>query len=202
MHPEKRYKLREYLPITVFLIIIVIAGVMTGALAVKTLDFGIKNDLFNYFDGFLKNIEEINNVETNVIIYNMRWKSIQIGLNFLAGITAILLPLIPLLIFLQSFVTGFCVAFLFMQHGLTGILLASVTIFINNLIFIPLSIVLGILSLKFAAQALPLYVKKKALPIYSYVDLALFHLLGLLIIFVSALLEAYVYPVLIRIFPF
>ena len=47
-------------PIFAFVLVIFILGISFGAVAVKTVDYSTKEDVFSYFNGFLQGSERLN----------------------------------------------------------------------------------------------------------------------------------------------
>lgn len=67
------------------------------------------------------------------------------------------LPIILLLLFLKGMVIGFTIGFFVQQMGWKGFLLSFVSVLPQNLIIIPIFIVVAVISVSFALQLIKNY---------------------------------------------
>ncbi|MCL6450996.1 MAG: stage II sporulation protein M [Acetobacteraceae bacterium] len=121
-----------------------------------------------------------------------------VGLLWLLGATVVGLPAVLLVLFGRGFILGFTAGFLSYELGLRGVLVCLATLFPPSLFAVPALLSLGVQSLSFTLRlvrrrhrsAEPL---SRALGAYTLATLALGSLLT-----AASLFEAYLSPVFLR----
>lgn len=119
---------------------------------------------------------------------------------WILGITMIGLPIILLLLFLKGMVIGFTIGFFVQQMGWKGFLLSFVSVLPQNLIIIPVFIVVAVISVSFALQLIKkLFVKSIYQPIAPMlVKYCMFFGAAILLLGLAAFVEGYFTPYLMR----
>ena len=194
----KAFYFKENLPILVFILIVFISGVTFGAIGIKTIDYGLKTDLFNYFNGFIKGFDNLNYEQETLMTQSIKYNLINIGIIWLAGVTVFLIPLIPFLVFLKGFVVGFTTSFLIYQYNLKGIFIAFGVIFPQNLFMIPAYIFAGVAGVYTSWQIIK-YNQGRKINLKPDIWYSVFTaLLWAGFVVIGALIEIYVSPVLMN----
>ncbi len=189
---------QKNLPLAVFLIIIMITGVVFGSLAVKTLDYGVKQDLANYFIAFLDGFDEEFNLRCREgLLSLMSYHGRIILLIWVLGLSLVGLPFIPLIVFLRGFVIGFTVGFLVEELGGSGFIFSIAALVPQNILLIPLCILSSLISLAFSWNMLSTLLSRRAFDFwyqfFGYSFLMACCGTGLM---VAALIEYYISPYL------
>ncbi|WP_026694751.1 stage II sporulation protein M [Peribacillus kribbensis] len=145
--------IKEHSSIYLFITILFLMGVIFGAIVVNSLSFNQKEDLFYYLSQFFGQVKQ-GQISADS---GMFWQTVShnikyIGLIWLLGISIIGLPIILVLLFLKGMVVGFTVGFLVNQMGLGGFLLAIVSIFPQNIIIVPVFILITTLALSLSIK--------------------------------------------------
>ncbi len=189
---------KDRLPILTFIIVIFILGVSFGAIAVKTVDYSVKENVFTYFNNFMDGYNKIEYSQTNLIGESIKFNLINIFIIWAFGLSMILMPLITILIFFKGFVLGFTVGFLVSEYSFKGILIALVAVFPQNVIIIPIYIISSVMSIYISTRIFKFYrgqtkIDFQELMIYS---LEMFILAGILLM--GSLIETYLSPLFLK----
>lgn len=192
---------REHSSIFLFIVVLFLMGVIFGAIVVNSMSITQKEDLFYYLSQFFGQVSEGKVAEDNdLFLQSFFHNSKFIGLMWLLGISIIGLPVILILLFIKGMVVGFTVGFLVSQMGWKGFMLAFVSILPQNLIIIPVFILMAAFSVIFSIRMIKRqFMKKYAQPIMPFFKRYIFTLLAA-VIFISAAsgVEAYLSPWLMK----
>jgi len=193
--------IEQYSSFYIFHTVLLIMGVIFGAIVVNSLSTTQKDDLFYFINEFfsqLKSGEVLAPKET--FLHSLSYNSKYVGLMWILGITMIGLPIILLLLFLKGMVIGFTIGFFVQQMGWKGFLLSFVSVLPQNLIIIPVFIVVAVISVSFALQLIKkLFVKSIYQPIAPMlVKYCMFFGAAILLLGLAAFLEGYFTPYLMR----
>jgi stage II sporulation protein M len=130
--------MRKHMPTYAIVIIMLLMGVIFGALAVKILPESQKSalaeDLTVFFRAFGDTMQ-VSAVSASRQGFYSNLKTVFIG--WLLGLSVIGAPGIGILMFLRGFIIGFTVGFLVLQMAVRGVLLAFVSVLPQNLFIIP-----------------------------------------------------------------
>ncbi|MGG1675064.1 stage II sporulation protein M [Neobacillus sp. NRS-1170] len=192
---------REHSSIFLFIVILFLMGVIFGAIVVNSMSFSQKEDLYYYLSQFFGQVSGDKVAEDNdLFLQSFSHNSKFIGLMWILGISIIGLPVILILLFVKGMVVGFTVGFLVSQMGWKGFLLAFASILPQNLIIIPVFILMAALSVIFSMRMIKKqFMKKFAQPIMPFFKGYIFALIAA-VIFISAAsgIEAYLSPWLMK----
>lgn len=192
---------REHSSIFLFVVILFLMGVIFGAIVVNSMSFTQKQDLFYYLSQFFGQVSDGKIQEsTDLFFQSFLHNSKFIGLMWILGISIIGLPIILILLFLKGMVVGFTVGFLVSQMSWKGFMLAAVSILPQNLIIIPLFIIMAVMSISFSLKMIKKQFMKKygqpILPLFKRYILAL--VVAVIFISLSSGIEAYLSPGLMK----
>lgn len=192
---------REHSSIFLFIVVLFLMGVIFGAIVVNSMSFTQKEDLFYYLSQFFGQVSDGNVAENNdLFLQSFLHNSKFIGLIWILGISIIGLPIILILLFVKGMVVGFTVGFLVSQMKWKGFMLAFVSILPQNLIIIPVFIIMAAFSVVFSLRMIKRqFIKKYAQPILPFFKGYIIALV-IAVIFISAAsgIEAYLSPWLMK----
>jgi len=192
---------REHSSIFLFVVVLFLMGVIFGAIVVNSMSITQKEDLFYYLSQFFGEISNGKVAASNdLFLQSFFHNSKFIGLMWILGISIIGLPIILILLFLKGMVVGFTVGFLVSQMGWNGFLLAFVSILPQNLIIIPVFIIMAAFSVIFSLRMIKKqFFKKYGQPIMPFFKRYIFTLIGAVIFICAASgIEAYISPLLMK----
>jgi len=192
---------REHSSIFVFVVMLFLMGVIFGAIVVNSMSFSQKQDLFYYLSQFFGEVSNGKVAESNdLFLQSFFHNSKFIGLMWVLGISSIGLPIILILLFIKGMVVGFTVGFLVNQMSWKGFMLAFVSILPQNLIIIPVFIIMAVMSMSFSL----LMVKKQFMKKYGQPIMPIFKryifafIIAVLFISVASGIEAFLSPGLMK----
>mgnify|MGYP001158988786 CR=1 FL=1 len=192
---------REYSSIYLFVIVLFLMGVIFGAVIVNSLSFTQKEDLFYYLSQFFGQAADGEfNAPKDLFIQSFFHNSKFIGLIWILGISIIGLPIILIMLFIKGVTVGFTVGFLVNQMGWNGFLLSFVSILPQNLIIIPVFIIMAALSVMFSLRMIRnQFMKKISQPVFPLFFRYLFCFLGALVVIAGAAgVESLISPALLK----
>lgn len=183
----------------IFLLIIVIIGVTTGALFTAIISTSDKELVVSYLNDFFTNIKEGKLVYDNSLINAL---ILTVGLAvaiWLLGVSVIGFVVVIVILFMKAFVLGFSVGSIIATFKLKGILMAFIYCFphlvINILIFMLVSAFALIMSFKIINSI----TSKKPLDFKHYMNRYFIVLVfSVIILFFTSLYEIYVLPKVIN----
>jgi stage II sporulation protein M len=193
--------LREYSSIYLFVVVLFLMGVIFGAVIVNSLSFTQKEDLFYYLSQFFGQAAKGEvNAARDLFLQSFFHNSKFIGLIWILGISIIGLPIILIMLFIKGVTVGFTVGFLVNQMGWNGFLLSFVSILPQNLIIIPVFIIMAALSVMFSLRMIRnQFMKKISQPVLPLFFRYVFSFLGALIVVAGAAgIEALISPALLK----
>jgi stage II sporulation protein M len=189
--------LGEHSSIFLFVSILFMMGVIFGAIIVNSMSLGQKEDLFYYLSQFFGQIasgetESARNLFIQSLLHNSKF----ISLMWILGISIIGLPVILILLFIKGMVIGFTVGFLVSQMGWDGFVFAFVSILPQNVIIIPVFIIMAAVSIVFSLKMIRRqFFKKVGHPIAPLFGRYLIFLAAaLFLLVVGSGIEAYLSP--------
>jgi stage II sporulation protein M len=193
--------IREYSSIYLFVVVLFLMGVIFGAVIVNSLSFTQKEDLFYYLSQFFGQAAKGEvNAARDLFLQSFFHNSKFIGLIWILGISIIGLPIILIMLFIKGVTVGFTVGFLVNQMEWNGFLLSFVSILPQNLIIIPVFIIMAALSVMFSLRMIRnQFMKKISQPVLPLFFRYVFSFLGaLVIVAVAAGIEALISPALLK----
>ncbi|WP_270179133.1 stage II sporulation protein M [Alkalihalobacillus sp. CinArs1] len=191
----------DHLSIYTFIAVLFLMGIVFGAVIVNSLSLTQKEDLALYLSRFFGQVSEGQFATSSEMFQQSFTHYVKyIGLMWLLGLTVIGLPIILVMLFLKGIVVGFTVGFLVNQMSWKGFLLAFVSVFPQNVLAVPVFIVIGTASLTFSLRLVrQLFMKRKTELIFPpFIRFSLLVLGSLCVLFLASWFEAYLSPSLIK----
>lgn len=140
--------------IYIAVIFMFILGVSVGAVAVNNIDEIAKTDAKTYIEGFLDLTADENLETTFILKQSIKFNLYYTIALFLSGLLYLGIVFIPILIAFRGFCIGFTIAFLTENLGSGGLLLSIASILPQNIVYIPILIVMSVITLNYSLLAL------------------------------------------------
>ncbi|MFW6007302.1 MAG: stage II sporulation protein M [Halanaerobiales bacterium] len=193
-----RIYLENRFPLLVFVCLILILGIGFGAYAIRSVNYSVQQELFNYFNNFLDDFQEMDYEKIDLLSESIKFNLLNIFIMWLLGLSVIIIPLVPILIFIKGFVLGFTTGFLISQFSLKGILIAIITVFPQNIIVIPCFILGGLTATGFSIKIINYFRNKIRLNFIDFFNYTSKMILLAVIVLSGSLIETYISPVLFK----
>lgn len=184
------------------LLVAFIIGISAGAFTVNGLSTIQKDELTNYFQGFLGLLKN-QSVDSSELLSSALNENIKfIAVLWVLGVTIIGIPFIYILIGVKGFITGFSSGFIINMIGMKGVLFTLFALLPKEIILVPCFIALGVNGINFSLRIIRNRSSKNVLKdslksnLVSYCFVTAFFSV---FVFAAVLMEAYVIPVFIRI---
>ncbi|MFD2672824.1 stage II sporulation protein M [Marinicrinis sediminis] len=143
--------LQDYMPLTVFVSVLFVMGIVFGALLVNALSLEQKQEMFRYVGSFFHSIDqgtEGSKTESFQHIFGMHLKWML--LIWVLGLSVIGLPLVLVLNFLKGVLVGFTVGFFVSQWSWKGMVFAMAAVAPQNIVIIPSFILSSVFAILFS----------------------------------------------------
>ncbi|MFC5988040.1 stage II sporulation protein M [Marinicrinis lubricantis] len=190
---------QEYLPLTIFVSVLFIMGVVFGALLVNALSLEQKQDMYRYLGSFFNDLQgvAIDASDSFKQVFGMHLKWIL--LIWVLGLSVVGLPLVFILIFLKGVLVGFSVGYLVSELSWKGMLFALASIAPQNILIIPSLILSSVLAVVFSMFVIKnRLIERKGSVSQAFTQYS-FGMIGFMfVLFGASLLEAFLSPVLMK----
>lgn len=201
-----RQNIADYLRVNIvsyfFITLILIIGVVIGALAVKTLPEDQKAELIQYLsvlfhrlntpDGY--NASDGHALFSSLVLNNLK----TVALMWFLGFTIIGIPFVLFIIFTRGFVIGFTVGFLVDEYVTKGLLFALASVLPHNFIAIPSLLICGVSATSFSLALVRRRMRVNTSLLYEAIKYTAVCVFMFLLLVVAAGVEAYVSPVFMK----
>ena len=191
--------MRNKIPLLVFVGGIFIIGIVFGTLALESMNFSVRQELFEYFNNFLQGYESIEYEKGYLLSESAKLNMISIIAIWIFGASVVIMPLVPVLIFFKGFVLGFTIGFLVSQFHFKGIIMAISTIFPQNILIVPAYIFGGLTAIDFSFRIIKHYRGYLRLDFGDFIDYSSKMIVLGFLMLGGSLLEAFFVPYLLRI---
>lgn len=184
-----------------FTIVLLVMGVVFGAIIVNSLALSEKQDLLIYLKQFFGEMSDNHFASPEAMFSQSFSHNVKyIGFMWILGLSIIGLPIILVLLFLKGAVVGFTVGFLVNQMGWHGLLLSFVSVLPQNLLLVPAFIVVSSASVAFSLKMIrQQFIRKSSAPILpQFMRYSLLVTVVCAMLFLVSLFEAYVSPILMK----
>jgi stage II sporulation protein M len=189
-----KYHLKEYANLYIFVSVILLFGVVFGAIIVNSMNVSQKQDVLTFLTQFFGQVHNegfVNGKDVFVTSYSTHLKFI--ALIWILGISVIGLPLIIILLFLKGLVIGFTVGFFVNQLGWHGMLLAFTTVFPQNIIVLPFYVLITVLAIQLSIRMIQKqFLKNDREPIIKHlISYTMIFTVAAMSLSIASLIEAY-----------
>lgn len=179
-----------------------VIGVSAGAFTVNGLSAIQRDELSNYFHGFLQLLDK-QDVDSNELLKVALVENAKIILIlWVLGVTIIGIPFIFVIVGIRGFITGFTSGFVIKTLGFKGMVFTLFALIPKEIVIIPCIIALGVNGINFSLNIIKnksiKHLSKESLKT-SFLAYCFVTLFFSCLIFLGILIEAYITPVFIRI---
>ncbi|MEA2066077.1 MAG: stage II sporulation protein M [Thermotogota bacterium] len=188
--------LRDRLSLFTFVAIIFILGIIFGSIAVKTVEYHVKQSLFSYFNNFMSSLNNLEYDHHSLVSESIRFNLFNIAIIWAFVISVFLMSFITLLIFFKGFVMGFTVGFLVSEYGYKGIMITLTAIFPQNILIIPTYILAGVMGIYLSIWIIKYYWRIERLNFQHFLKYSFDMAVLAFILFGGSIIETYISPYL------
>ncbi len=137
-----------------------ILGIVLGAMSVNDMDYQQKDEMANFFSGFLKLLDNSNVNQITIFKMSLLDNLKIIVIFWLMGFTIIGFPLYYIAIGMRGFSTGFSSGIIMGVLGTKGIIISSVYFLPKEIIAVPCLIALAVNGIKLSKSMIRGWLKK------------------------------------------
>lgn len=179
-----------------FVTVLLVVGVVFGAVLVNVLDSTQKEGLLNYLGYFFQGLKQNEIADAGIVFQHALGDHLKtLGIMWLLGISVIGVPLILVFIFLKGLVVGFTVGFLVNQLAWKGFWFAFVSVVPQNLLVIPAMIIIAVMGIHFSTYLVKNRLIRHRGAIYpQFVSYSFVVTAMGICLLIAAIVEAYVSP--------
>jgi len=185
-----------------FLLMAFILGVSAGAFTVNGLSTMQRDELSNYFQGFLQLLNN-QNLESSELFSTALLENLKlIGLIWILGVTIIGIPFIFIILGVKGFIIGFSSGFIINALNFKGVLFTIFALLPKEIIIVPCLIAIGVNGINFSmriAKNKSAHENLKDNLKTSFISYCFVTAFYSCIIIAGLIIDAYLTPVLIRI---
>lgn len=150
-NPLELSHIKQHKTVYLFMSILLLTGIVFGAVIVNSMSFIQKQDLYFHLDRYFNQLIEGQSIPHKDIFTKSLFHHVKMLLVlFILGLSVIGLPIVWILVFIKGLVIGFSVGFIVNQLGFKGLLLATLSIAPQNMIMIPIYIIAGSFSMVYS----------------------------------------------------
>jgi len=185
----------------IFLLLAFILGVSAGAFTVNGLSTMQRDELANYFQGFLQLLKNQNLESTELFSTSLLENLKLIGLLWILGVTIIGIPFIFIILGVKGFIIGFSSGFIINALSFKGVLFTIFALLPKEIIIVPCLIAIGVNGINFSmriAKNKTTHENIKANLKASLVSYCFVTAFYSCILFGGLIIDAYLTPVLVR----
>ncbi len=156
-------KIKTNKKFTIFLLVLVLIGVITGAFFITILSSSDKTLVKEYLNNYI-NVIKVEKIDYISLLINNALNSTLLALTiWLLGISIIGIPIMLFLFFCKAFTLGFSIGTLFFTYNWKGIIMALVYVFPHQIIAILSYTILMIYALSVSLKMIEATFKKKTI---------------------------------------
>ncbi len=175
--------------------ILLIVGIIIGAIAIKTLNVEERDGIVNFFNSFFKLLNK-DDVNSNQLLKESVTSNIKtIIIIWLTGVFVIGIAIIPIIVILRGFAIGFTVGFLVNEYGVRGFLFSVFALLPQNVFIIPGIISISSIGINYALKK----VKQKSNGLKTnFINYSSCIFLSCILILLGCLVEAFISPLFMK----
>lgn len=195
-----RSHVQSQLSLYVFVSVLLMMGVIFGAIIVNTLSWTQKENLLGYLGYFFQGMGQDTIADPKVAFQHALGDHLKsLGLMWILGVSVIGMPFIFVMIFLKGLVIGFTVGFLVSQLSWDGLWFAFVAVVPQNLLILPALVVVAAGGVAFSTQLAKNRLIQRRGTIYpEFLSYSVLVTIMACVLVFAAFFEAYVSPIMMR----
>ena len=134
----------------ILMIVIFLIGIFGGVILSNNISEETAMQISNYIISFIDKFKTANNINFgNLIIVSIKRNVIIALILWFAGTTVIGIPIVFILVFFRGLSLGYTISSITYTLGISkGIVFSIITLFLQNIIFIPAILTIGVSSIK------------------------------------------------------
>jgi stage II sporulation protein M len=185
--------------IYLIVIFIFILGISLGALTAKNIDEVSMADAKTYIEGFL-DLTSQNGLQSEYILkQSIKFNLYFTAILFFSGLVYLGILFIPIIIAFRGFCIGFSIAFLTENLGQNGFLLSLGSVLPQNLIYVPVIIVMGVIGINYSLWILRnKYFKKYGAVNNLFATYAFTILILFIVLIAGCIVESYITALIVK----
>lgn len=177
-----------------FLFIISIIGIVTGALYMTVLKSQDKELVLNSLNEFMNSIKNFT-LSTDLFKNNLIINLLYTLIIWILGISIIGLPIVVFIIFFKSFLVSFSLSSFIIKYKFKGIIYGIIYVFPHSIFNLIIYIYLGIYSIKLSSIIINSIIYKKNINFKNIINYYFkLLLIAIIIIILSTIYETFVMP--------
>lgn len=177
-----------------FLFIISIIGIVTGALYMTVLKSQDKELVLNSLNEFMNSIKNFT-LSTDLFKNNLIINLLYTLIIWILGISIIGLPIVVFIIFFKSFLVSFSLSSFIIKYKFKGIIYGIIYVFPHSILNLIIYIYLGIYSIKLSSIIINSIIYKKNINFKNIINYYFkLLLIAIIIIILSTIYETFVMP--------
>ncbi|HAH97315.1 MAG TPA: stage II sporulation protein M, partial [Firmicutes bacterium] len=182
--------------------VMLVMGIVFGALAVKILNPGQRGELWQYLAAFFDKMDSRETIAAPILLRNSLLGHFRtLALITVLGLSVIGSPLILLFLFTRGFVIGFSVGFLVDQIVFKGVLLSIVAVLPQNFLIVPALLLSSVACLDFSIILVRGRLKNRGMDrLHDLMATGGAVLVSGIILILASLIEAYISPAFLSLF--
>lgn len=175
-----------------------LVGIVLGSYTVYYMSDFNRVEITNYFNNFLGFLNGNSVAYTSILVDSIKNVLPMVVIIILLGYTAVGIPVILMMDLAKGYVIGFTFSLIVSILGGKGLMLVLSGLMLQNLIFIPIIMLISILAIKHSMTKLKMGASRERIKLD--ISKAYLNFQGLLSIFIISgiLIETYISPNLIR----
>lgn len=183
----------------IFLLIIVIVGVTSGAIFSAIMDSSDKELVASYLNSFFSNLNADKLVYSESLTNSLVFTVLFAIILWLLGISIIGFFIVLFLLFLKSFILGFSLGSIVLNLKLKGLLVSLIYVFPHQIINILVFILISAYALIISFKIIDSLFKKAVIDFRNVFNRYLVILLfGVIMLVITSLYEVYIMPFLLN----
>lgn len=176
--------------------IVLVLGLLFGSIYITILSNNDKKELLNNVSIYFDNYKNISFQDEIIIFKESLIKNLLYFIFiWILGISIVGFPIILIMIFYKSFLTGFSISSIFAKYKLKGLYKIFLYIFPSKILLLILSIILAVYAINLSNRLASACLKKKSFNFNAYMGkYFLMLLICVLAVVISSLIDAFVIP--------
>ncbi|EGT3615717.1 stage II sporulation protein M [Clostridium perfringens] len=175
-----------------------LVGIVLGSYTVYYMSDFNRIEITNYFSNFLGFLNENSVAYTSILVDSIKSVLPMVAIIILLGYTAVGIPVILMMDLAKGYVIGFTFSLIVSMLGSKGLMIVLFGLMLQNLIFIPIIMLISVLAIRHSMTKLKMGVSRDRIKLD--ISKAYLNFQGLLSLFIISgiLIETYISPNLIR----
>ena len=185
--------------IFMWILLFFLIGVVLGSYTIYYMSEMGKVEIGGYFNNFLEYIKTTEIDYMSILLNSIKGIIPVVLIIILLGYTLIGFPFVLLINLFKGYILGFTLSLVITVLGVNGFGIIFATLIIQNIIFVPLIIMISILSMKSSIEKLKSIRKEKNRSQINNKDYLMIQSIFMFFILIGIIIETYISPNLARI---